>query len=87
MNPWGKDQYYGPWSDNDSRWTAAYKSQVNLVQNEDDGIFYVPLIDNDGNEIYRNSYRSFSLNMYSTTWKRHLVEVKNTIAQNIKFEV
>jgi len=25
-NPWGSDSYTGPWSDNDSRWTAAYRS-------------------------------------------------------------
>lgn len=25
-NPWGADFYNGPWNDNDSRWTAAYKA-------------------------------------------------------------
>jgi hypothetical protein len=53
MNPWGKDEYTGPWSDNDSRWTEEYKRQVNLVINDNDGIFYIPLKDNDGNEIFR----------------------------------
>lgn len=26
MNPWGKEKYTGPWNDNDSRWTDAYKA-------------------------------------------------------------
>lgn len=26
MNPWGKEQYTGPWSDNDSRWTPEAKA-------------------------------------------------------------
>jgi len=25
MNPWGKEEYNGPWNDKDSRWTEAYK--------------------------------------------------------------
>jgi len=26
MNPWGKDEYTGPWSDSDSsRWSSDYK--------------------------------------------------------------
>jgi hypothetical protein len=50
MNPWGSDEYTGPWNDEDSRWTAEYKRQVDLVVDDADGIFFIPLIDNDGNE-------------------------------------
>lgn len=39
-NPWNKESYNGPWRDDDSRWTAAWKKQVNL-QIANDGIFHM----------------------------------------------
>ena len=27
-NPWGKENYTGPWNDNDTKWTADYKKQA-----------------------------------------------------------
>lgn len=41
-NPWGNEQYDGPWGDNDNKnWTAELKKQVNFESNLDDGIFYM----------------------------------------------
>lgn len=39
-NPWGSDSYTGPWSDADTRWTAAYKAQVPFI-NSNDGYFFI----------------------------------------------
>jgi hypothetical protein len=40
-NPWNKENYKGPWNDNDSRWTSSLKRQVNLVK-ANDGAFWMP---------------------------------------------
>jgi len=41
-DPHGTDaKYTGPWNDNDTRWTAAFKAQVPYVQNINDGIFFM----------------------------------------------
>ena len=43
-NPWGKEDYKGPYSDNSKLWTDALKKQVGgLKVNKKDGIFYIPL--------------------------------------------
>lgn len=40
-NPWSREAYHGPWSDNDSRWTDDFKKQVDhKVAN--DGVIYLP---------------------------------------------
>jgi len=41
-NPWGKDQYTGPWSSDSSEWTPEWKTQAKLSE-ATDGIFFVPL--------------------------------------------
>lgn len=41
-NPWGKEEYKGPFSDESSTWTAAWKEQVGLVS-ANDGIFHIPV--------------------------------------------
>ena len=38
-NPWGFESYTGPWSDNDSRWTAEFKAQVPYKNGNDGGFF------------------------------------------------
>lgn len=62
MNPWGAEKYTGPWNDNDSRWTDAYKRQVNLVV-ADDGIFYMPL------SVFRSAFATTQVAMYNDNWK------------------
>ena len=43
-NPWGAEDYTGPYSDNSKLWTDALKKQVGgLTVNKKDGIFYIPL--------------------------------------------
>lgn len=43
-NPWGKEQYSGPWNDKDPQWTDALKTEAGLTV-ADDGIFHIPLED------------------------------------------
>jgi len=41
-NPWGREQYIGPWSDNDDKnWTPDFKKQAGFVD-DNDGSFFVP---------------------------------------------
>jgi len=44
-NPWGVENYTGPYCDTDSRWTAALKAEVNLVSDKRDGFFWIPVED------------------------------------------
>ena len=61
-NPWAKEQYSGPWSDNDSRWTENFKEQTNLVS-ANDGIFYMALSD-----LHKGMYQLDSF-LYREDWK------------------
>ena len=44
-NPWGSDNYVGPWGDNSSLWSAAYKTQVPDRKWGNDGTFFMALSD------------------------------------------
>jgi len=44
-NPWGTELYNGDWSDKSTKWTAALKKEVGLVNNMNDGFFYISLKD------------------------------------------
>ena len=41
-NPWGAEQYNGPWSDKDDRWTPELLKQLGRKK-ADDGFFYMPI--------------------------------------------
>lgn len=56
-NPWGKEKYVGPYSDNDSRWTTSAKSQANY-KNGDDGSFYIPVAN------FKRAFASYTVLMY-----------------------
>ena len=40
-NPWSREEYNGPWRDDDPAWTPEWKEQENLVK-ADDGVFWMP---------------------------------------------
>ena len=44
-NPWGSEQYNGPWNDEDTQWTADFKKQANLSVDKSDGVFYMSVED------------------------------------------
>jgi hypothetical protein len=62
-NPWGTENYYGPWSDKSSKWTAEYKSQVNYV-NANDGKFFLPA------SLFFSTYTDASVAIYDTGLKK-----------------
>ena len=43
-NPWGKEEYKGPYSDSSKLWTADLKKQAGYVK-ANDGVFFIPLAD------------------------------------------
>jgi hypothetical protein len=62
-NPWGSDQYKGPWSDSDTaKWTEDALKTLNHVL-EDDGMFWVPLND------FKNLFYDVSIALYQD-WKQ-----------------
>lgn len=45
-NPWGKEKYKGPWSDEDKeKWTPEAKKALKHETAMDDGIFFMPIAD------------------------------------------
>ena len=68
-NPWAKENYNGPWSDKDGRWTDEWASQVNLTKG-DDGVFWMRFSDfitqftSVGTAIYEDGDSSFIHEMH-----------------------
>jgi hypothetical protein len=56
-NPWGKEQYTGPFSDKSTDWTPAWKEEAGLVS-ADDGIFHIPVSD------FKIAFTFYSVLMY-----------------------
>ena len=69
-NPWGVEKYKGPWRDDDTRWTADFKKQANLVK-KNDGIFYMPV------ENFKNAFVQWTVLMYQD-WKTKHVDFSGT---------
>ena len=44
-NPWNTDNFDGPWSDGDSKWTEAFKAQVPYNHDTRDGAFFIDVDD------------------------------------------
>jgi hypothetical protein len=42
-NPWGNNKYNGPWSEKDSKWTAAYRTQADSYGTANIGEFWIPI--------------------------------------------
>lgn len=55
-NPWGREKYFGPWSDQDERWTDDLRAQANHFNDKEDN--------NDG--IYFMAYEDYVEYMEST---------------------
>lgn len=46
-NPWGRETYFGPWSDSDERWTEDLRAQANhnAKENNNDGKYFMAFED------------------------------------------
>jgi len=62
-NPWGRDEYDGPWSDKSAEMKKAKAEGKISHVDADDGSFYVPL------DKWRKLYWKFSINYYQV-WKK-----------------
>jgi len=63
-NPWGKERYDGPWSDDDSRWTDDFKKQAKLVS-ANDGVFYMTVDD------FKKAFTIYNVAQYGTYKTSH----------------
>jgi len=52
FNPWRKEQYKGPWSDFDYRWTEHLKAQVPFEQTNNDGKFFIDIVTFKASSLY-----------------------------------
>jgi len=69
-NPWGKERYSGPWSDNDSRWTEDFKEQAKMTV-ANDGIFYMTVAD------FKIAFTIYNIAQYEAYFTSH-ANVKGT---------
>lgn len=64
-NPWRSEDYTGPWSDSDPRWTDSYKEQVDYLE-RDDGVFFCDM------DTFKDGFESFTLiysaNQQTQSW-------------------
>lgn len=65
-NPWGDNQYKGPWSEESGDWTAELKAEVDEklggVGHGDAGVFYMDIT------TYRNNFEGTSINEDVSGW-------------------
>lgn len=69
-NPWGSEKYSGPFSDDSSKWTAAWKKEAGWVD-ADDGKFFMPV------DVFKRAYTTYVTLMYQD-WKTARKEVNET---------
>lgn len=75
-NPWGSEQYNGPWNDEDTQWTADFKKQANLSVDKSDGVFYMSVED------YPKAFTNLAIVHYRD-WKKEqqdLGDVKSDLS-------
>jgi len=76
-NPWGSEEWTGPWSDKSNLWTPELRKQLDLRPDLNDGIFHMDLNDFKQNfntvEIcmYRDVYQYTSYRVPKTGNKKH----------------
>jgi hypothetical protein len=82
-NPWNTDNYSGPWSDSDSRWTTKTKSQVAFANSWYDGAFYIEDTD------FVNAFYYFQINHIHDDWAHSYYEVisDNGAAKTFTFTI
>jgi len=56
-NPWAREEYNGPFRDDDPAWTDALKKEAGLVA-ADDGVFHIPVAD------FYKAFTTYTVAMY-----------------------
>jgi hypothetical protein len=72
-NPWASERYTGDWGDSSSKWTAAFKKEVNFTSGND-GTFFMPF------DTYVTYYWGVSIAAYQP-WKGF---AQQNIKQNVR---
>lgn len=62
-NPWGKNDYNGPWSEKSELWTPEYRKEAGDYGTKNIGEFYIPV------ETWTDDYTSLVVNYFNTGWK------------------
>ena len=65
-NPWGYDEYTGPWSAKSNLWTPELKKQADFGD-QTDGIFYTSLDD------WRAEYAGMTVCHYRNDWHKSML--------------
>lgn len=71
-NPWGSEQYTGPFKDDGDEWTDAWKQEAGLVV-ADDGIFHMPIDD-----FVKPFSDDYSILMYRDDWNTETTRITGT---------
>jgi len=67
-NPWGINEYTGPWSEKAKEWTDEYRKQAAHYGTADIGEFYIPL------DQWRDDYTYLAVNEFNPHWKKNTYE-------------
>jgi hypothetical protein len=76
-NPWGKGEWNGEWSDNDTRWTPQLKKLLGFTGNPQDGIFFMPWKD------FKEYYNAIQICYYHDNYKYSAKKFKTKNNENI----
>lgn len=71
-NPWGKEQYTGPYSDASSDWTEALKAEVDYV-NGNDGFFFIKLSD------FKSVFPTYNILEWNDNYKTVSIDAQGDI--------
>lgn len=95
-NPWGQEEYKGPWGDQDTRkWTAEAKKALGH-ERKNDGTFFVPYSTflKDAYDIEGCNYKEWKRAVKSQTWDSNKQRVNsishtiyNPVAQDVAFQL
>lgn len=61
-NPWGSEEYAGPFNDKDPKWTDQWKREAGWVD-ANDGVFHIPLED------FKKAFTTYAILMYNDNYK------------------
>jgi hypothetical protein len=67
-NPWGQEEYLGPWSDSSNLWTDYTKSQVDYL-NSNNGEFYIDL------DTFVTEFGTYDISFYEPGMQKSLFYV------------
>ena len=77
-DPWGTEQYDGPWNDKDENWSTQLRIQTGAV-NRNDGIFWVPV------ETFIKTFNYFTIMYYRDNYKESRLQMNETAGKHTTY--